>query len=62
VADLGVVYLKADDLGAAFKLIGTCDEVFGRWFRDHVRDVHGISLEDGFPPPGQILQLDAADA
>jgi hypothetical protein len=29
------------------------------WFRDHVRDEHGIALEDGFPPPEQILDFDA---
>ena len=52
------IYLEADDLGAAFKLIGTSDEPFDRWFRDHVRDVHGLSLEQGFPPPEQILDLD----
>jgi hypothetical protein len=57
--DLAIVYLEADDLGAAFKLIGTSDEPFDRWFRDHVRDVHGLSLEEGFPPPEQILDLDA---
>ena len=56
--DLAVVYLQADDLGAAFKLLGSSDEPFDRWFRDHIRDVHGISLEDGFPPPEQILNLD----
>lgn len=25
-------------------------------------DVHGLSLEEGFPPPEQILSLDADDA
>lgn len=29
-AYLAVVYLEVDDPGAAFKLIGTCDEPFGR--------------------------------
>ena len=57
--DLAVAYLEADDLGAAFKLIGTSDEPFDRWFRDHVRDVHGLSLEEGFPLPEQILDLEA---
>jgi hypothetical protein len=60
--DLAVVYLEADDLGAALKLLGSSDEPFDRWFRDHVRDVHGISLADGFPPPEQILDLDAGRA
>ncbi len=29
------------------------------WFREQVRDVHGINLEDGFPPPEQILDFRA---
>jgi hypothetical protein len=33
------------------------DEPFDRWFRDHVRDVHGVSLEDGFEPPEQVLDF-----
>jgi len=59
--DLAVVYLEADDLGRALQTIGASDEPFDRWFRDHVRDVHGISLEEGFPPPEQILDFDAAN-
>ena len=59
--DVAVVYLEADDLSIALKTIGTSDEPFDRWFRDHVRDVHGLSLEDGFPPPEQILDFAAAD-
>ena len=47
--DLAFVYLEADDLGAAFTLIGTSDEPFDRWFRD----LHGLSLEEGFPPPSK---------
>jgi hypothetical protein len=27
------------------------------WFREHERDVHGINLEDSFPPPEQILDF-----
>jgi hypothetical protein len=29
------------------------------WFREQVREVHGVSLEDGFPPPEQILDFRA---
>ena len=51
MGDLAVVYMEADDLDAAFAALGSSDEPFDRWFRDHIRQVHGISLEDGFPPP-----------
>lgn len=55
--DMAVVLMEADDLEAALKVIATSDEPFDRWFRDHVRDVHGIALEEGFPPPEQILDF-----
>ncbi len=55
--DFVVVYTEADDLDAAFKAIATSEEPFDRWFRDHVRQVHGVALEDGFAPPGQILDF-----
>lgn len=48
---------EADDLDATFKTVATSDEPFDRWFRDHVRRVHGIALEDGFAPPEPILDF-----
>jgi len=55
MGDLAVVYMEADDLDAAFATLGSSDEPFDRWFRDHTRQVHKISLKDGFPPPEMIL-------
>lgn len=55
--DVVVVYMEADDLDAAFKAVATSEEPFDRWFRDHVRQVHGIALEDGFAPPEPILDF-----
>jgi len=53
--DVAVVYLEADDLPAAFASLGSSDDEFDRWFRDTVRAVHGINLQDGFPPPEQLI-------
>ena len=55
--DMVVVYMEADDLEAALKTVASSEEPFDRWFRDHVREVHGIALEDGFAPPEQILDF-----
>ena len=55
--DVAVVHLEAGDLAAALKGMGTSEEPFDRGFREHVRAVHGIALEDGFPPPEQILDF-----
>ena len=59
MGDVAVIYLEADDLEVAFKAMGESDEPFDRWFREHVLDVHGIALEQGFPPPEQILEFGA---
>ena len=52
--DLAVVYIEADDLQAAFAGLGSSQDPFDVWFREQVRDVHGINLEDGFPPPSRF--------
>jgi hypothetical protein len=45
--EVAVVYLEADDLAAAFTVLGSSAEPFDCWFRDHAGQVHGIALEDG---------------
>jgi hypothetical protein len=55
--DVAVVYLEADDLQAAFAGLGSSQEPFDRWFRESIRDIHGIDLEQGFPPPEQTLDF-----
>jgi hypothetical protein len=57
--DVAVVYWEADDVEAALKGMATSDQPFDRWFRDHVREVHGLIVEDGFPPPEQIMDYRA---
>ncbi|MFZ0180992.1 MAG: hypothetical protein WAL84_14145 [Candidatus Dormiibacterota bacterium] len=53
--DVAVVYLEADDLQAAFQGLGSSQEPFDVWFRENVRDVHGIDLAQAMPPPDQTL-------
>jgi hypothetical protein len=56
--DVAVVYLEADDLTTALTILGTSAEPFDRWFRDHIRQVHGIALEQGFTAPELVLDYD----
>lgn len=56
--DLAVVYLEADDLAAAFTILGTSVDPFDRWFRSHVLQVHGVALEEEFAPPELVLDFD----
>ena len=53
--DVAVVYMEAEDVPAAIANMATSDDPFDRWFRDHLRDVHGINIEEGFPPPEQVM-------
>jgi hypothetical protein len=59
--DVAVVYVEADNLTATFKGLATSEEPFYRWFRAHVRDVHGVALEDESPPPEQFLDFNRKD-
>lgn len=53
--DIAIVHLEARDIEAALTGVAASTDPFDRWFRDHCRDVHGVDLESGFPPPEQIL-------
>jgi hypothetical protein len=57
--DIAVVYLEADDLQAAFAGLATSTDPFDEWFRDIVREVHGIDLSQEFPPPEQLVDFRA---
>lgn len=56
--DLGVIYLEADDLSAAFTMLNTSAEPFDRWFRDHVRRVHGVAFEERLTSTELVLDFD----
>lgn len=53
--DMAVIYMEADDLQAAFAGLGSSQEPFDRWSREAIREVHGIDLTQGFPPPEQLV-------
>jgi hypothetical protein len=38
--------------------LGSSQEPFDRWFREIAREIHGIDLEQGFPPPEQMAADD----
>ena len=58
--DVAVVYLEADDLATAFAILGTSAEPFDRWFRGHVRQVHGIAWDQGLPAAELVLDFDTS--
>jgi len=58
VGDVGVVYVEADDLAAAFAMLETSTEPFDCWFRDHVHHVPGGTFEAFFGATELALDFD----
>jgi hypothetical protein len=56
--DIAVIYLEADDLDAAVRILETSDEPFDHWFRDHIRQVHGMTWGEALDPPELVLDFD----
>lgn len=55
--DVAVVVVEAPDVQAAMGSLATSEDPFDRWFREHIKDVHGMDLAEGFPPPEQVLDF-----
>jgi hypothetical protein len=53
----GDVAVEAPDLQAAMGSLATSEDQFDRWFREHIKDVHGLDLTEGFLPPEQVLDF-----
>jgi hypothetical protein len=55
--DVAVILIEAPDIEAAMGALATSEDPFDRWFRGNVKDVHGMDLAAGFPPPEQMLDF-----
>jgi hypothetical protein len=56
---VSVIYLEADDPGAATQGMGTSTDPFDEWFRERVREIHGFDLASPPPPSEQVLDYTA---
>jgi hypothetical protein len=52
---VAVVYIEADDPLAALGEFGGSDEPFNRWFRDRMKEVHGIDISEPGPPVDKVF-------
>jgi hypothetical protein len=55
--DVAVVLIEADDVAAALGALATSQDPYDVGFRDHIKEVHGMDLSEGFPPPEQVLDF-----
>jgi hypothetical protein len=52
---VAVVYVEADDPAAALGEFGSSDEPFNSWFRDQMKEVHGIDISEPGPPAEKVF-------
>jgi hypothetical protein len=52
---VAVICVEADDPRSAARGMGTSSDPFDVWFRERVRDIHGIDLASPAPLPEQVL-------
>jgi hypothetical protein len=50
---LAVVYMEARD-DAAIGQFGSSDAPFNRWFRDAMKEVHGVNISQPGPPVAKV--------
>jgi hypothetical protein len=51
---MAVVCVETDDPGAALAQFGSSDAPFNSWFRDQMKEVHGVDISE---PAPQIQQV-----
>ena len=52
--DISIVYLEADDPGRLFQELASSDKPFDRWYRQQLKEVHGLDLTQP-PPPNELI-------
>ena len=49
--DLAIVYIEARDISRVFEGFGKSQEPFDIWFRQQVKEIHGLDLSQSLPGP-----------
>ena len=53
---VAVVYMEADDESGVARFVSS-DAPLNRWFRDQMRDVHGVDISQAGPPPTVVHDI-----
>ena len=53
--DLSIVFLEGDDPARSIQMLGQSDHAFDRWFKEQVKQVHGIDFNQ--PPAGPFPEV-----
>jgi len=49
--DMAVVYFEVQDIPSVFEGFGRSQEPFDVWFREQVKEIHGIDFSEPLPGP-----------
>ena len=52
---LAVVFIEAEDVDAAMQGMASSDDPFDQWFRESIKEVHGIDIASDPPPQSKQL-------
>lgn len=56
--DMAIVYLEAPDIPRVFEGYGSSQEPFDVWFREQVKDIHGVDFSEPLPGPLPEVLID----
>lgn len=54
---VAVVYVEGDDPEAAVAQFGSSDEPLNAWFRDQMKEVHGVDISQGAPRARKVHDI-----
>ncbi len=55
---IAVVYVEGDDPEAGVAQFGSSDEPFNVWFRDRMKEVHGLDISEAAPQGTKVHDLE----
>lgn len=56
--DLAIVYFEAPDIPHVFERLARSQEPFDVWFREQVKDIHGVDFSQPLPGPLPEIFID----
>lgn len=56
--DMAIVYLEAPDIPRVFEGYTSSQEPFDVWFREQVKDIHGVDFSEPLPGPLPEVVID----
>ena len=55
MGDFAIVFIEGDNVAESMKKMAESDDPFDAWFRDHIKDVHGMDVTEPRPPPPELV-------